>query len=115
MLGIKIFKTGKSIRVLIYATILFSVLLGFVFGRVTEFLGSGPGGAHGYFISQWLIAALGKAGTAFLLIILFLGFFLYSVGNDAQHLPSPVTENRERKTGRESGSRKKYSRRIIER
>ena len=84
MLGLKIFRTGKSIRVLIIATILFSVLLGFLFGQNTGFLGSGPGGAHGYFISQWLIAALGKAGTAFLLIILFLGFFLYSFGNASQ-------------------------------
>ncbi len=81
MLRLKIFRTGKSIRVLILATILFSVLLGFVFGRNTEFLGSGPGGAHGYFISQWLIAILGKAGTAFLLLLLFLGFFLYSFSN----------------------------------
>ncbi|HYW95018.1 MAG TPA: DNA translocase FtsK 4TM domain-containing protein, partial [Bacteroidales bacterium] len=80
MLGLKIFRTGKSIRILIFATILFSVLLSFIFGHNTEFLGSGPGGSHGYFISQWLNAILGKAGTAFLLIILFLGFFLYSFG-----------------------------------
>ena len=78
LLGLKLFKTWKSIRTLVIATILFSVALGFIFGNNIEFLGSGPGGAHGYFISQWLIAALGKAGTAFLLIILFLGFFLYS-------------------------------------
>ncbi len=84
LLGLKLFRTGKSIRILIFATLLFSVLLSFIFGRSTEFLGSGPGGAHGYFVSRWLISVLGKAGTAFLLVILFLGFFLYSFNDPKQ-------------------------------
>lgn len=78
MIGLKIFRTWRSLRNLLIITILFSVLLSFIFGKKIEFLGSGPGGAHGYFLSQWLISSLGYVGTAFLLFILFLGFFLYS-------------------------------------
>ncbi len=78
MIGFKIFNTWKSLRNLLVITILLSVLLSFIFGRSIEFLGSGPGGAHGYFLSQWLKAALGIVGTAFLLFILILGFILYS-------------------------------------
>jgi len=78
MLGLRLLKVWRTFRVLLIGTILFSVLLGFTFGKGAAFLGSGPGGAHGYFISQWLVASLGKAGTAFLLIILILGYILYS-------------------------------------
>ena len=79
MVGLRFFSPWRSFRNLAILTILLSVFLGFIFGKGYEFLGSGPGGAHGYYLSQWLKASLGAAGTAFLLIILFLGFYLYSL------------------------------------
>ncbi|MGC9344828.1 MAG: DNA translocase FtsK, partial [Bacteroidales bacterium] len=66
------------LRNLIILTLLISILLSFIFGKSIEFLGSGPGGAHGYYLSQWLIASIGYVGTAFLLFICFLGFFLFT-------------------------------------
>lgn len=78
LIGFKLFKTWRSFRNLLILTVLISVFLGFLFGERIEFLGSGPGGAHGYFLSQWLKATLGIVGTAFLLFILFMGFFLYT-------------------------------------
>lgn len=74
ILGIKLVKTAKFTRNLILITLLLSVCLGFLFGESTEFLGSGPGGAHGFFLSRWLIASLGMVGTAF---VLFLGIFVF--------------------------------------
>lgn len=81
MVGIRLFKTRKVLRNLIIGTLLLSVLLGFISGEKTEFLGSGPGGAHGYFLSEWMIASLGIAGTILLLVILFLAYFLYAFNN----------------------------------
>lgn len=78
LLGFKFFHTGKALRKLIIATLLISVLLSFIFGKNIYFLGSGPGGAHGYFLSEWLKASLGFAGTLFLLIVLSMAFLLYS-------------------------------------
>jgi S-DNA-T family DNA segregation ATPase FtsK/SpoIIIE len=78
LLGLRLLKTWRSFKDLFIGTILLSVLLSFIFGKSNSFLGSGPGGAHGYYLSQWLTASLGKAGTAFLLIILLIGFMVYS-------------------------------------
>ncbi len=77
-LRLRIFKTAKTIRNLLIGTIIFSVLFGFVFGKSNGFLGSGPGGAHGYYISNWLSASIGKAGTALLLVILIIGYSIYA-------------------------------------
>jgi S-DNA-T family DNA segregation ATPase FtsK/SpoIIIE len=79
MIGLRMFNLWRSFRNLLIFTILFSVLLGFVFGNSIEFLGSGPGGANGYFINRWLRATLGIVGTSFLLFVLFMGYFLYSL------------------------------------
>jgi S-DNA-T family DNA segregation ATPase FtsK/SpoIIIE len=58
--------------------ILLSIILSFLFGDAGGFLGSGPGGGHGYFLSEWLSSVLGKVGTIFLLAILVLAFALFS-------------------------------------
>ena len=81
MLGIEIQATRRILINLAIATILISVLLSFTFPSKVSFLGSGPGGAHGFFLNQWLRSTLGVAGTAFLLIILFLSYILYSFNN----------------------------------
>jgi S-DNA-T family DNA segregation ATPase FtsK/SpoIIIE len=97
LLGITIFKTGRSLRNLLIGTILVSVLLGFIFGDSTAFLGSGPGGAHGFFIAQWLSSVIGKTGMAFLLIFLFLVYFLYSL-----HIPISFFIRKPKNPGDES-------------
>jgi DNA segregation ATPase FtsK/SpoIIIE, S-DNA-T family len=98
---------GRSLRVIIAGAILLSVMLGYLFGDGGGFLGSGPGGAHGYFMAEWLNAFLGKTGTAFLLIGLVFSFLMFSVKNSSsifQNLiykfrrtpakdPDPGTEN----------------------
>ncbi len=76
-----VFNTWRTLKISLAGIILLSVSLGFIFGKINDFLGSGPGGGHGYFISQWLNASLGKTGTGFLLLLLILGFLIFSYKN----------------------------------
>ena len=78
LFGFQFFKTWKVIRTSIVSTILVSITLGYVFGNANHFLGSGPGGSHGYFVSQWMNSYLGIAGSGFLLFVILFGFLIYS-------------------------------------
>ena len=78
LFGLQLFNTWKVIRASIIGTILFSVLFGYIFGSFNHFLGSGPGGSYGFFISQWLIAYLGFAGTGFLILVILFGFLVFT-------------------------------------
>ncbi|MFC2112308.1 DNA translocase FtsK 4TM domain-containing protein [Bacteroidota bacterium] len=78
MINIRTFRLGKTIRNCLLGTILLSVVLSFLFGDAGGFLGSGPGGNHGYFLSEWISSVLGKTGTAFLLAIFAFAFILFS-------------------------------------
>ncbi len=78
LINIKTFPVGKTIRNCLLGAILLSVLLSFLFKDAGGFLGSGPGGSHGYFLSEWISSVLGKTGTAFLLAVLGLAFMLFS-------------------------------------
>lgn len=75
---IRILKTLVVTRNLLILIILTSVTLGVIFGSAAGYLGSGPGGTHGYIISRWMIAAMGYAGTGFVLLILFSVFALFT-------------------------------------
>ncbi len=78
LFGINLLKTWSLTRNILVLIILSSILLGFLFGNASGFLGSGPGGSHGYHISRWMVASLGVAGTAFVLLILFSVFALFT-------------------------------------
>ncbi|MDZ7739384.1 MAG: DNA translocase FtsK 4TM domain-containing protein [Bacteroidales bacterium] len=76
LLHIKKIKALNISRNLVLGTIIFSVILSYIFGHANGMLGSGPGGAHGFFVSQWLNAFLGKLGTGILLLIISLSYLL---------------------------------------
>jgi len=78
MINIRTFRIGKTIRNCLLGTILLSVVLSFLFRDAGGFLGSGPGGSHGFFLSEWISSVLGKTGTAFLLTVLAIAFTLFS-------------------------------------
>jgi S-DNA-T family DNA segregation ATPase FtsK/SpoIIIE len=61
------------------AAIIISLCLGFVFGQAGGFLGSGPGGAHGYLVTRWLNAFMGKPGTGILLIFISISYLVYAL------------------------------------
>jgi len=75
---IKIYSIRKAFKITIAGTIILSVLLGYLFGNSNGYLGSGLGGSHGYIMAQWLNSFLGKAGTAFLLLLVIISFVILS-------------------------------------
>jgi len=81
MIRVNLAPFGRTLRITVTGSILLSLALGYLFGEAGGFLGSGPGGAHGYFIAEWLNAFIGKTGTAFLLFALIFSFVLFSVKN----------------------------------
>ncbi len=82
LLGLRLLKTRplpfrKTTFKLIIGTVLLSLVLGFLFQTTGGFLGSGLGGAHGLFVSNWISALVGKVGTAFLLLLGCIAFSIY--------------------------------------
>jgi S-DNA-T family DNA segregation ATPase FtsK/SpoIIIE len=78
MLKIKLVNLNKFTRITIIATILLSLSLGFIFGNMNGYLGSGLGGNYGFLISSWLNAFIGKIGTGLLLCIAIFSFIIFS-------------------------------------
>jgi S-DNA-T family DNA segregation ATPase FtsK/SpoIIIE len=90
LVNIRTVPIGKTSRILLVGTILLSVILSFLFGDAGGFLGSGPGGGHGYFLSEWLSSILGMVGTVFLLSILVLAFAMFSFESTLEKLRSMI-------------------------
>lgn len=77
LLKIRLLPLRSTILKSLLGMVLVSLLFGFLFGNAGNILGSGLGGAHGLFISEWLIAFVGKAGTLFLLIVACTAYLFY--------------------------------------
>lgn len=82
LLGFRLLKTKllpfrKSFFLSIVGMIWLSILLGYIFSDHLFYIG----GAHGYFISRWLNALVGKAGTIILLLISFFAIIIFSFKN----------------------------------
>ncbi|OFY65265.1 MAG: hypothetical protein A2V64_05175 [Bacteroidetes bacterium RBG_13_43_22] len=61
------------------AAIIISLLLGFIFGRNDEYLGGGPGGAHGRIVTEWLNAFMGKIGTGIVITLLTAAYLIFAL------------------------------------
>ena len=82
--GIQVTRFGRRLFIGILMVLWGSLLLGFATESAAKLLDAGtgylfPGGGHGYFLSIWLNALIGRVGTILLLvftfvIILFFGF-----------------------------------------
>lgn len=88
MLNLKLLSIKKTTKYAIIITIWLSVALGYLFPNST-FL---PGGAHGYFLSNWLNAFAGKIGTAFLLLISLFGILIFSFDGLLDKIKKIVTK-----------------------
>lgn len=62
-----------------FATIIVSLIFGYIFGKANGYLYAGPGGAHGYHITNWLNAFAGKPGTAIILILLTIIYLVFAL------------------------------------
>lgn len=61
------------------AAILISLVLAYIFGKMDGYLISGPGGAQGFFITEWLNAFLGIVGTGVLFLALSIGYLIFAL------------------------------------
>jgi DNA segregation ATPase FtsK/SpoIIIE, S-DNA-T family len=82
----------RLITVFAFATIILSLILGYVFHFSNNYLGSGPGGAHGYRITDWMNAFMGKVGTGGLLLFITISFLIFAlrVRPEAFHIKVPA-------------------------
>jgi DNA segregation ATPase FtsK/SpoIIIE, S-DNA-T family len=67
LMRVKIKNLSSIIQSSVIGAILFSICLGFITGDLNGFLGSGLGGKHGLYLSEWLKAFAGILGAALLL------------------------------------------------
>lgn len=82
LIGLRLLKVRplpfrKTTFKLLIGTVLLSLVLGFVARTTGGFLGSGLGGAHGLFVTDWISALIGKVGTAFLLLLFCITYTIY--------------------------------------
>ena len=62
-----------------FATIILSLILGFIFSKSNVYLGSGPGGSQGYHIIKWMNAFMGMIGTGVILTFLTVSFLVFAM------------------------------------
>lgn len=81
LMRVRIKRLGFYLRALFAGMILISVWLGFIFGEFSGILGSGLGGKHGLYISEWLRSFAGIMGTALILLAATFIFLIFSNRN----------------------------------
>ena len=79
ILGVNIKRLGRKIIIFLIGALLLSITLGYLSGNQAQYLGSGAGGAHGYFVSRWLNSLIGIPGSGILLLVLNLTFLFFTV------------------------------------
>lgn len=90
----------RTVRFVLFGVIIFSATVGYLFGDAGGYLGSGLGGSHGYFVTRWLNAFMGKIGTGLFLALAiftylaftvkpFVGWFLKTVSGWFTRKPEP--------------------------
>ncbi len=69
----------KLVTKFTFAAIILSLILGFIFGEAGGYLGSGPGGAQGFKITEWFNSFTGKIGTGIILTLLTVGYLIFAL------------------------------------
>jgi S-DNA-T family DNA segregation ATPase FtsK/SpoIIIE len=85
----------KNLRISLILIILLSLSGGYLFRDMWD---ANIGGAHGYFISQWLIATVGEFGTGVILLVLIMLFILFTFSNSASAIMSLFSGKKEEDT-----------------
>lgn len=79
MLNLRQIKVWSLTIKIAFAIIILSLCLGYLFGMGGGFLGSGPGGAHGYLVTRWMNAFMGKVGTGALMTVLTVSYLIFAL------------------------------------
>ena len=69
----------KLVTKFTFAAIILSLILGFIFGKSGGYLGSGPGGAQGFKITEWMNSFAGKPGTAIILLFTTIAYLIFAL------------------------------------
>jgi len=69
----------KLITKFTFAAIILSLILGYIFGKAGGYLGSGPGGAQGFKITEWLNSFAGKLGTGVILLFTTIAYLIFAL------------------------------------
>ncbi len=69
----------KVVTKFTFAAIIISLILGFIFGEADGYLGSGPGGAQGFKITEWLNSFAGKIGTGIILTFITVSYLIFAL------------------------------------
>ncbi|MGC1390995.1 MAG: DNA translocase FtsK [Bacteroidales bacterium] len=72
-------KPFRLIAKFTFATIIISLILGFIFSKSIVYLGSGPGGAQGYYVIRWLNAFMGMIGTGVVLTFITISYMVFAL------------------------------------
>jgi S-DNA-T family DNA segregation ATPase FtsK/SpoIIIE len=72
-------KVWSLIAKFAFASIILSLLLGFIFGKTNVYLGSGPGGAQGNIITSWTNAFMGRIGTGVFLAFITVAYLIFAL------------------------------------
>ena len=72
-------KVWRLIAIFTFATIIVSLILGYISGARHLFLGSGLGGAQGFEATKWLNTLIGKPGTGICLIFISIVYLVYAL------------------------------------
>lgn len=79
LMRVKIRNLYSILKTTVIGMILLSVWLGFLLGSFKGILGSGLGGKHGLYISEWLNAFAGLFGAALILLAVTLIWSVFSI------------------------------------
>lgn len=78
LMKVRLLPLRRTTRVVLFGVILLSIGLGYLFGDTGGYLGSGLGGNHGYFVSRWLNAFMGKMGTGLFIILALFTYLTFT-------------------------------------
>jgi S-DNA-T family DNA segregation ATPase FtsK/SpoIIIE len=81
LMRVKIKNLALIIRSTIIGLLLLSIWLGFLLGDFMGILGSGLGGKHGLYLSEWLRALAGTFGAALILLAVTMIWSVFSIPN----------------------------------
>ncbi|MBN1157854.1 MAG: DNA translocase FtsK 4TM domain-containing protein [Bacteroidales bacterium] len=86
LMHVRIASIFRIIRITLIGMLLFSIWLGTVAGETNGYLGSGLGGKHGLYLSEWLKSFVGTVGTAMVLILTTLIWLFFSNADILRHV-----------------------------
>jgi S-DNA-T family DNA segregation ATPase FtsK/SpoIIIE len=73
-----------------FATIVLSLILSFIFGEANGYLKSGPGGAQGYLITEWMKSFIGAPGTGVLIIFITTTYLIFALNMKPESFGSMI-------------------------